>query len=157
MNSDKMALQGAEFEAVNRLATEWRVLQMTPPVDDDYPYIRSGYERAVQGFLKACQANGRLSPPVATEHLTSGLRMVQPIIDGMTLELVEASAMWPPFNSAHEGWAVIYEEFIVELGEHVWMKQSKRDLPAMRKEALQVAAMALRFALDVCDETRGRK
>ena len=60
-------------------------------------------------------------------------------------------------NSAHEGFGVIYEEFIVELGAHVWTKQKNRDLAAMRKEAIQVAAMAIRFAAEVCTEERGRR
>jgi molybdopterin biosynthesis enzyme len=71
-------------------------------------------------------------------------------------ELNNATTNWPPFNSAHEGWAVMAEEFD-ELWEHVKTNQKKRDLAAMRKEAVQVAAMAMRFALEVCDETRGRK
>jgi NTP pyrophosphatase (non-canonical NTP hydrolase) len=63
---------------------------------------------------------------------------------------------WPAFNSAHEGFAVLQEE-MDELWEHVREKQKNRDLPAMRTEALQVAAMAVRFALEVCDEVNGRK
>lgn len=154
----KMKLQNAEFDAVSKLTVEWRRLQMTAVVDDDYPYIRSGYEGAVHAFLKASQDNGRtmLVPPVATGAVPP-VTPVDAVIEGMRAELTDACAKWPPMNSAHEAWAVIYEEFIHELGAHVWTKQSKRDLPAMRKEALQVAAMALRFALDVCDETRGRK
>jgi hypothetical protein len=67
-----------------------------------------------------------------------------------------ASDNWLPFNSAHEGFAVLLEE-VDELKAHVWTNQKKRDLAAMRKEAIQVAAMAIRFAVDVVDCDRGRK
>lgn len=71
-------------------------------------------------------------------------------------ELVQAMQNWPPFNSAHEGYAVLAEE-LDELWQHVKTNQKRRDLRAMRKEALQVAAMALRFAIEVCNDDRGRK
>lgn len=71
-------------------------------------------------------------------------------------ELVKAREKWPRFNSAHEGYGVLLEE-VDELWEHVKVNQKRRDLRAMRKEAIQVAAMALRFAVEVCDENNGRK
>jgi glutamyl-tRNA reductase len=58
-------------------------------------------------------------------------------------------------NSAHEGWAVIWEE-LDELWDEVRAKQGARDVAKMRKEAVQVAAMAMRFVLDVCDSERGQ-
>jgi hypothetical protein len=70
-------------------------------------------------------------------------------------EVERATSMWPKFNSAHEGFAVLAEE-VDELKSHVWTNQKKRDLSAMKKEAIQVAAMALRFATEVCSEERGR-
>lgn len=70
-------------------------------------------------------------------------------------EVKKAKDNWPPFNSAHEGFAVLLEE-VDELKAHVWTKQKNRDLTAMRKEAVQVAAMAIRFATEVCSEERGR-
>jgi molybdopterin biosynthesis enzyme len=71
-------------------------------------------------------------------------------------ELDKATKNWPPFNSAHEGYAVLAEE-MDELWVHVKTNQKRRDLPAMRKEAIQVAAMAMRFALEVTSEETGRK
>ena len=67
-----------------------------------------------------------------------------------------ARAKFPIMNSPHEGFAVLLEE-VDELKAHVWTKQGLRDLKAMRKEAIQVAAMALSFAADCCDSVTGRK
>lgn len=62
-------------------------------------------------------------------------------------ELIEAIGSFPPFNSPHEGLAVLLEEFD-ELKAEVWKKH--RDAAAMRHEATQVAAMAIRFLVDLC-------
>lgn len=78
------------------------------------------------------------------------------VITDVVDELQKARGNWPPFNSAHEGYAILLEE-VDELKEHVWTKQKNRDLVKMRKEAIQVAAMAIRFAEEVCDEINGRK
>ena len=67
------------------------------------------------------------------------------------VELRRAMAAFPRFNSAHEGFAVLLEE-VDELKAEVWKSPSKRDPSAMRKEAVQVAAMALRFLVDCCEE-----
>lgn len=71
-------------------------------------------------------------------------------------EVNEACANWPPFNSAHEGFAVLKEE-VDELWDEVKVNQKRRDLTKMKKEAKQVAAMALRFMRECCDEITGRK
>jgi len=62
-------------------------------------------------------------------------------------ELLRAFAKHPPMNSAHEGHSVIREE-LDELWDHV--KQDTGGGDAARKEALQIAAMGLRYAVDVC-------
>ena len=72
-------------------------------------------------------------------------------------ELRRAREAYPkPFNSAHEGYAVLKEE-VDELWDEVRAKQGGgRDVEAMRREAIQVGAMALRFILDVCDSGKGQ-
>lgn len=71
-------------------------------------------------------------------------------------EALKGLELFGPMNSAHEAYAVMLEE-VDELWEHVKTNQKRRDLEAMRKEAMQVAAMALRFAHECCDEETGRK
>lgn len=71
-------------------------------------------------------------------------------------ELKFAIANYPEFNSAHEGYSVLAEE-VDELWDHVKVKQRNRDGEAMQKEAIQVAAMAIRFAIDVCAKQGGKK
>jgi transposase-like protein len=59
-------------------------------------------------------------------------------------ELSRARRQYPPMHSAHEGWAVIYEE-VCEL----WEAVRQGDRPQQRLEGVQVAAMALRLLIDV--------
>jgi hypothetical protein len=61
-------------------------------------------------------------------------------------ELRHATEKFPPFNSAHEGKAVIEEE-LDELWEHV-KADTAYGADAMR-EAVQVAAMAMRYVHDL--------
>ena len=67
---------------------------------------------------------------------------------------LKRAAVYPPFNSAHEGYAILLEE-VDELKAHVWTKQKNRNVAAMRKEAVQVAAMAIKF-IQMLDATGGR-
>lgn len=72
-------------------------------------------------------------------------------------EAMRAADAYPAFHSAHEGFAVLLEE-VDELKAHVWTRQGTRDVKRMRREAIQVAAMALRFVADCCaDEERGQR
>lgn len=63
-------------------------------------------------------------------------------------ELSRATRKHGPMRGPHEGYAVILEE-LDELWDEV--KRQQINWPDLRKEALQVAAMALRFVVDVCD------
>lgn len=69
----------------------------------------------------------------------------------VTAELARAQAKFAPFNSPHEGYAVIKEE-LDELWERVRTKPGGRTTDAMG-EAMQVAAMGLRYLVNLgCDE-----
>lgn len=59
-------------------------------------------------------------------------------------EVERATALHPRFNSSHEGFAVLKEEV-----DELWDAIKKNDITHAREEAVQVAAMAIRFLLDV--------
>jgi hypothetical protein len=63
-------------------------------------------------------------------------------------EYIRAIEKFPPFNSSHEGHAVIREEM-----DELW-DDVKANAPAeqMKKEAIQIAAMAIRYVADVCEK-----
>ena len=65
-------------------------------------------------------------------------------------ELARAQSLFPAFNSPHEGYATLLEA-VDELWDEVKASKPGKDRGAMRKEAIQVAAMALRFVQDVLD------
>ena len=71
-------------------------------------------------------------------------------------EFASATAANGAFHSAHEGLAVIHEEFD-ELKAEVWKKARDRDPDAMIKEAKQVGAMAMRFLVDVALPLKERR
>jgi hypothetical protein len=77
-----------------------------------------------------------------------------PLLRALHAVLVEfegAVSGFPAFNSSHEGLAVIEEEFI-ELRDEVFTnpKKSPGNDERMKTEAVQLAAMSLRFLIDVC-------
>lgn len=68
-------------------------------------------------------------------------------------EVERAERMHPPLHSAHEAYSVLLEE-VDELWDEV-KKNPKKDphcIARRRTEAVQVAAMAMRFIIDVCDK-----
>ena len=61
-------------------------------------------------------------------------------------EHASAVGKFGKFHNAHEGWGVLREEYL-ELEAEIMKKD--RNIDQMRKEAVQVGAMALRFIIDI--------
>jgi small nuclear ribonucleoprotein (snRNP)-like protein len=79
------------------------------------------------------------------------------VVHEVQLELANARKLHGPIRGYHEGYAVILEE-LDELWEIVKMNTHheggltrEQKLKMLRKEAIQIAAMAIRFVEDVCD------
>ena len=72
---------------------------------------------------------------------------VKALLREVERELDRATAKFPPLNSPHEGWAVIAEEV-----DELWacVKENTGRSEEAWREAVQVASMALRYALDLC-------
>ena len=73
---------------------------------------------------------------------------LEKILTAVAIEFGSASKKHGSFHSAHEGYAVILEE-LDELKEQVWEKRARRNPAKMRQEAVQTAAMAVRFIYDL--------
>jgi hypothetical protein len=58
-SGDGIGFQNLEFDAVEELTIQWRRLQMTAVVEDDYPQVRHEYEGALSNLIRMAQANGR--------------------------------------------------------------------------------------------------
>jgi hypothetical protein len=86
------------------------------------------------------------------ESKTQVTRQINRVIDDVVYEFVKSLRSHGSINSRHEGWAVMKEEM-----DELWDEVKKRNCSNvdMRKEAVQVAAMAVRFILDVCDGWKG--
>lgn len=83
------------------------------------------------------------SPSIADDQIEKAA------IDMVITELRAARAKFGPFKSAHEGYAVMLEE-VDELWDEIKKKDSVRSQAKMLAEAKQVAAMGMRFMVDVC-------
>lgn len=65
-------------------------------------------------------------------------------IDEVYNEFLNAWRKYGDFASFHEGYAVLLEE-VDELWDHVKVKEANRDKVAMKKEIVQISAMALKM------------
>ena len=70
-------------------------------------------------------------------------------LDDVLAELLKARQQHLNMSSTHDGYAKILEE-LDELRDEVKKRDPDRD--RMKAEAIQVAAMAVRFISDICGE-----
>lgn len=82
----------------------------------------------------------RYNTAVKSDSLTTLLGQVE-------AEYKRASALHGNFSSTHEGYAVLKEE-VDELWDGIKKNDSKR---LLKEEAIQIAAMAIRFCTDICE------
>jgi hypothetical protein len=73
---------------------------------------------------------------------------VNSFLGAVANEYHRATQLHGKFNSAHEAYATILEE-LDEFWDQVKLKKSERDPQNMKTELVQVAAMALRAAMDL--------
>lgn len=67
-------------------------------------------------------------------------------------ELRAAMSLFGPMRSPHDGWAILHEE-----ERELWDEIRANNSVLARREALQVAAMAVRFIHDISDSPVPKK
>lgn len=81
---------------------------------------------------------------------------VDSILSAVKEEYQSAASRYPRMRSAHEGFAILREE-VDELWDEIKHNDATRSHTHMKREAVQVAAMAVRFLHDVIhEEVEGR-
>jgi len=68
-------------------------------------------------------------------------------LEAIMEEYKDAYKKWKPHKSPHDGWAKIFEEVMELFGA---IHEDQEDIRPMRVEATQIAAMAMRFLVDLC-------
>jgi hypothetical protein len=98
-----------------------------------------------QGLRLVLGAHGEARVTAADSSRTERRERVLELIDR---EFGRATSRFPAFNSGHEGKAVIEEE-LDELWEEI--RSNRPSGAAATREAIQVAAMAMRYVFDLSD------
>ncbi len=75
---------------------------------------------------------------------TSDLDRIDEALAAVRAEVILATGKFSPFNSAHEGFAVLLEEV-----DELWDEVKGNDPVKARAECIQAATMAVRFLVDV--------
>lgn len=100
-------------------------------IEDDYGMSQSVWEG---------EGEWEYIPPSKISKSDADSNLIKNLFIDIKAEYDNSIAKHGIFNSTHEGWAVIKEEL-----EELWEDVKKDDFNHAEKEALQIAAMALKF------------
>jgi hypothetical protein len=148
---------------VREMGEGYKLPNICPDCDVPYPgygnCVPCGRKRRVLRILEALRKYQQRHPMVESAFALPLLAHSSPVRHALDLiadEYLRAADMHPPFNSAHEGLAVLLEE-VREFEAEVFRKGDKRSPEAMQEEIVHVGAMAVRFLIDVCLRGEARK
>lgn len=96
------------------------------------------------GLLPPIETHMQMSPALQME---ARIKALDEALAAVRREYLRAIEKFPAFNSAHEGYSVIQEEV-----DELWA-DVKGNAPReqAKKEAIQIAAMAVRYVTDVSE------
>lgn len=149
---ERMNLQSKEFDAAAEFSIQLRRHDATAVVDDDYPSVRHDYEGALAGLISSMKANGRFGPRnrygVCDVAKAAPRPAMQSTIVEVLAEIERATAKFPtwPTDPLH-AIGVLGEEFgeLTKAVMQATYEPHKNGPGAVHDEAVQTAAMALRF------------
>jgi hypothetical protein len=81
------------------------------------------------------------------EFLPETREKINLILQEISNELERATRAYGPFNSPHEGYAVILEEL-----DEMWDEIKANNFNRSKEEVIQVAAMCVRYLMDIRTE-----
>lgn len=114
---------------------------------DGVPTIKSEGDE-VKAFRDTLVVIADLRAALTTAQAQAEKDAVDTAAAEVASELRRAMALFGPFKNGHEGWAVIREE-VDELWDEVKNNKRPDHVERQRKEAIQIAAMALRFVVEL--------
>lgn len=75
-------------------------------------------------------------------------KLLETLLDSVRDAVTIETAKYGIFNTTHEAYGILLEE-VDELWEEIKKKRRDRNMQNMHEEALQIASIAVRFALDM--------
>ena len=130
---------GGQAGAIGRSTFEY------PPIGSEAgKMIYAHIGHAQSGGAQTTEAQAKMNREGPSAHEKSEVKKILQWIED---ELHKATHSYGPFNSSHEGYAVIKEEV-----DEMWDDIKTNKFASSKLEAIQVAAMCVRYILDVRTE-----